>query len=195
MQTTNRAVCVTSVALLLSMSGCNAPDGETQAETTGASEMGALAPGDTVDLDLIEDRVEAALRSDATLGMFRLDADDEHNRIVIEGLVETEAQKARATQVATSTAPGIAIENQVRVDSAKAARRAASRAADEAEDRVENAFDTDATLAPFDLDADDEDGRLVLKGKVQTEAQRKQAEDLARRNAAGVPIMNQIKLR
>lgn len=194
MQTTNRAAWVTGIALVLSMSGCKAPDGQTQAQTTGASEMGAAAPGDTVDLDVVADRVEAALDSDATLGKFRLDADDEDNRIVIEGMVETEMQKARAAEVATFTAPGIAIENQVRVDSVKAARRAANRAADEAEDKVENAFDADPTLGPFDLDADDEDGRLVLSGKVQTDAQRKQAEDLARSLAPGVPLVNQIKV-
>lgn len=192
MQTTNRAAWVTCAALLLMMTGCKATDGETQAETTGASETGAAVPGDTVDLDVVEDRVEAAFDADATLGIFRLDADDEDNRIVIEGMVATDAQKALAAQVASRTAPGIVIENRLRVDSVKATRRAANRAADEAEDKVENAFDADATLGPFDLDADDEDGRLILSGKVQTDAQRKQAEDLARRVAPGVPLMNQI---
>ncbi|MGB3300939.1 MAG: BON domain-containing protein [Phormidesmis sp.] len=64
---------------------------------------------------------------------------------------------------------------------------------DDLEDRVEDAFDADQTLAPFDVDADEEGDSIVLTGLVQTAEQKALAEQIAKQTAPNVPIVNQIR--
>lgn len=187
---TRGATRVLCAATLLAVAACGGNDRQ---ETAAGDVVPGAATG-AVNADRADDAVEAALRADTALAAYRLDADDERGRIVLEGTVATEAQKAHAATVAAGAAAGLAIDNQLQV-SASAARRTAADAADDAEDPVEDAFDAEATLREFDLDADDEDGRLVLKGEVRSAAQRTLAEDVARRAAPNVRIDNQIRVR
>lgn len=187
-----------AAAILLVLAGCGRSDRETGAAAAGVGDTSMAtttgAPAENLDPDRADDQVEDALRADSMLARFQLDADDEGEGIEIEGTVATEAQKARAAEIVAGAAPGISLNNQVRVD-AGARREAADDAADEAEDRVEEAFDADTTLEALDLDADDEDGRLVLEGTVRTAAQRTQAEAVAKEAAGGVRLENRIKVK
>ena len=71
---------------------------------------------------------------------------------------------------------------------------AATPSADDAEDRVERALDADPALQAFGLDADDDDGRIVLKGSVSTAELQAQAAQIAAREAAGLTIDNRIRV-
>lgn len=64
--------------------------------------------------------------------------------------------------------------------------------ADDAAEKVENAIENDATLKPFDLDADDEGNTIVIKGRVQNESQKALAENIAKQTAPGFTIVNRI---
>ncbi len=66
--------------------------------------------------------------------------------------------------------------------------------ADRVDDRVEVALSTDSTLRGFGLDADEDDGRIVLKGAVRTEAQKAAAAQVATGVASGVSIDNRIRV-
>jgi osmotically-inducible protein OsmY len=66
--------------------------------------------------------------------------------------------------------------------------------ADRIDDRVEVALSTDSTLRGFGLDADEDDGRVVLKGAVRTEAQKQAAAQVATSVASGVAIDNRIRV-
>lgn len=66
--------------------------------------------------------------------------------------------------------------------------------ADRVDDRVEVALSTDANLRGFGLDADEDDGRVVLKGAVRTEEQRAAAAQVAQGVASGVTIDNRIRV-
>lgn len=70
----------------------------------------------------------------------------------------------------------------------------AHAAVEEAEDRVKEAFEADTTLLALDLEVDDENGRLVLRGTVRTAARRRQAEAVAARGVLGIRIDNQIRV-
>lgn len=188
---------VLGATLLVLAIGCGSNGGETNSGGEVAGQSSAVTPAtqsSASDLDAAEERVERALRADSALRAFRLDADDERGGLVIEGVVATDAQKSRAARIAAEVASGVAVDNQVRVDAAASSRSTASDAADEAENKVEDALDADAALGTFDLDVDDENGQLVLKGTVQTAAQRAQAEDIAKRVAPGIRIDNRIKV-
>jgi osmotically-inducible protein OsmY len=184
----------TATALLLVLAGCGRDDREAGAPGAGIGDTSAAAAdaGATpMDPDQAEDRIEEALRADSGLAAFRLDADDENGGIELEGGVATDAQKTRAAEIAASMAPGLAVDNQIRVD-ASARREAADDAADEAEERVEDAFDADAAFD--DLDVDDEDGRLVLEGKVPSAAERTRAEGMAKGAAGSVRLESRIEV-
>ena len=66
--------------------------------------------------------------------------------------------------------------------------------ADARDDVVERALDADAGLQAYGLDADDDDGRIVLKGRVRTAAERDLAGQVAAREAAGVTVDNRIRV-
>lgn len=66
--------------------------------------------------------------------------------------------------------------------------------ADDAAERVEDALENDATLRPFDLDADDEGNAIAIEGTVRDDAQRALAEDIAKRTAPGFTIINRINV-
>jgi osmotically-inducible protein OsmY len=188
---------ILGATMLVVAIGCGSNGGETSSGGDVASQTPAATPAvpaSPSDLDAAEERVERALRADSTLRPFRLDADDERGALVLEGVVATEAQKSRATRIAADSASGISVDNQVRVDAAVASGTKASDAADEAEDKVEDALDADAALRAFDLDVDDENGQLVLKGTVSTASQRTQAENIVKRVAPGIRIDNRIKV-
>jgi osmotically-inducible protein OsmY len=66
--------------------------------------------------------------------------------------------------------------------------------ADRIDDRVEVALSTDTTLRGFGLDADEDDGKVVLKGAVRTEEQKSHAAMVAGGVAAGVTVDNRIRV-
>ena len=79
-------------------------------------------------------------------------------------------------------------------DSAAGTTMQPAASADARDDIVERALDADAGLQAFALDADDDDGRIVLKGRVQSAAQRDLAGQIATREAAGVTVDNRIRV-
>jgi osmotically-inducible protein OsmY len=63
---------------------------------------------------------------------------------------------------------------------------------DDAADRVDDALDNDANLRVFDLDVDDENDVIVLKGQVQNQSQKDLAQTIATQAAPGFSIVNRI---
>ena len=66
--------------------------------------------------------------------------------------------------------------------------------AGDVDDRVERALDTDSTLGAFSIDADKEDDKIELKGRVPTQALKDAATAVATREAGGLVVDNQIKI-
>jgi osmotically-inducible protein OsmY len=184
-------------ATLLSLSAaCGGGGADRASDSAAATDTAAPAAsaGATPSADAQDDRVERALDADATLQAFGLDADDEDGRIVLKGVVGTAEQKALAAQIATREAAGVAIDDRIRVDAAAARTGARPTDVDEVEDRVEDALEADSALRELDIDVDEEDGTLVLDGTVRTAAQRASAEEIARRVAGGVTVVNRLRV-
>jgi osmotically-inducible protein OsmY len=95
--------------------------------------------------------------------------------------------------VATGVAAGIAIDNRIRVDAnARMSNNAVD--VDDVEEQVEKAFDDDATLKPLNLDVDEDNGQIVLEGTVRTADQKTMAEQVAKRIAGTVTVVNKVKV-
>jgi osmotically-inducible protein OsmY len=153
---------------------------------------GTVVPQTQVSADDLDDRVEDALDADSTLRPFRLDVDDDDNKIVVEGAVRSDEQKTLAEQIAGAAAAGLTIENRITV-SADAPMRE-TRSLDDVEDRVEDALEADSALASFDLDVDDQHNGLTIDGTVRTADQKARAEDIAKRTAPGVTVVNRVRV-
>ncbi len=175
--------------LALSLAACGNDEPAVADPTLADTPVGTVpAPG--MDADDAADRVDDALAADPALGPLPLDADDSDGRIELTGATVDNQQRDAAEALARSTAPGFTIVNEIRVDPT----RANDAAADDAADRIEDAFDDDLALDPLNLDVDEEDGQVVLKGTA-TAAQREQAEARAREFAGEIPIINRINVR
>ncbi|MEG4351934.1 BON domain-containing protein [Microcoleus sp. LAD1_D3] len=116
--------------------------------------------------------------------------------VAILGLAACNPPNNSQTTVPSTSAPTTTTENTtVPTASAPAtttAQTAPNQDLDDIADRVEDALDSDRTLKPFDLDADDRDNSIVLTGRVQTAEQKALAEQIARQTAPNISFNNQI---
>jgi hyperosmotically inducible periplasmic protein len=113
---------------LLGLTACNEPNNPQVTNPTVSSSPSTITqspatttpvtPGtqtnQNIDIDDLAGRVEDTLDNDQTLRPFDLDADDEGNSIVLTGLVQNEAQKTRAEELARQIAPNTTIDNRIR---------------------------------------------------------------------------------
>jgi osmotically-inducible protein OsmY len=190
--TTRAASSLAAIALIFTAAAC-AGDADRAADTAAGTLGSTAAATAAPDADRVDDRVEVALSTDATLQPFGLDADEDDGRVVLKGAVRTEDQRALAAQVATRVASGVAIDNRIRVDgNAKMSDNPVD--VDDVEEQVEKAFDDDATLKPFNIDVDEDNGQIVLEGTVRTADQKAMAEQIAKRIAGTVTVVNKIKV-
>ena len=188
-------LCVVALPLVIvACSGGKDAASDSVAAAAGVTDSAAGMSQPAATADARDDVVERALDADAGLQAYGLDADDDDGRIVLKGRVRTASERDLAGQVATREAAGVAIDNRIRVDASVAA--AASRPADvdDIEEQVEDALEADSTMRALDLDVDEENGQLVLEGKVKTAAQRTLAEGLVKRVAGTVPVVNRVKV-
>lgn len=204
---------VLSAVVVLGLAGCN--QGNTTAGSGNAPTNDTTAPSSTapvsststnvsqnstpLDADKAEDAIEKALEADTKLKAFDLDADEINGGIVLKGTVQTAQDRTLAEEIAKRTAPGISINNQIRVAATNSTRPSqtgkAPANADEAENLVSNAFEANATLNPLDIEADEANGKgILLKGTVQTAEQKTLAENIAKQVAPGFSINNQIRI-
>jgi osmotically-inducible protein OsmY len=199
MSSTRRAAgSVAAIALIFTVAACADDTADTTDTSAAAGAVGTTsgvaATPSTPSAESADDRVEVALSTDANLRGFGLDADESSGRIVLKGAVRTEEQKSQAAQVAASVAPGVTIDNRIRVEATARMRTSDPIDVDALEEQVENALEDDATLRPFDLEVDEDDGQIVITGNVQTAAHKTLADEIAKRLAGTVTVVNRIRV-
>jgi len=115
--------------------------------------------------------------------------------VAILGLGACNPPNTSQTTVPSTSAPTVTENTTAPTPAAPAtttAQTPQNQDIDDIADRVEDALDSDATLKPFDLDADDRANAIVLTGRVQTAEQKALAEQIARQVAPNVSINNEI---
>jgi osmotically-inducible protein OsmY len=188
-------LCVVALPLaLVACSGGKDATSDSVAASAGVTDSAAGMSQPAATADARDDVVERALDADAGLQAYGLDADDDDGRIVLKGRVRTAAERDLAGRVATREAAGVTVDNRIRVDSSVAASASRPVDVDDIEDQVEDALEADSTMKALDLDVDEENGQLVLEGKVKTAQQRTLAEGLVKRHAGTVTVVNRVKV-
>ena len=188
-------LCVVALPLVLvACSGGKDATSDSVAAAAGVTDSAAGMTQPAATADARDDVVERALDADAGLQGYGLDADDDDGRIVLKGRVRTAAERDLAGQVATREAAGVTVDNRIRVDAAAAGAASRPVDVDDIEEQVEDALEADSVMRALDLDVDEENGQLVLEGKVKTAAQRTLAEGLVKRIAGTVAVVNRVKV-
>jgi hypothetical protein len=116
--------------------------------------------------------------------------------VAILGLGACTSPNTSQTTVPSTSTPTTATENTTAPTASSPTTTTAqtphNEDIDDIADRVEEALDSDGTLKQFDLDADDRDNSIVLRGRVQTAEQKALAEQIARQTAPNISINNEI---
>lgn len=142
-------------------------------------------------------KVDTAMTQN-NLGVVKVSQDQDKGVITLTGDVESEDQKAEATNVAAQAAPGYAISNElgVRPVGQEGQAKAVFSSLDSSiEDNFKASLQAHKNLDDQHISYDAKNGTLVLKGSVKTPAQRDAAQKLAKAVPNVREVINEIQVR
>ena len=145
----------------------------------------------------VKDAVSSALSSN-NLGVVSVSQDREKGVITLTGDVESEDKKKLAESVAKQAAPNYAISNQigVRPPGAESQAKAGDYSLDSGiQDNYKAALKAHKNLDDQSISYSAKNGTLVLKGSVKTQAQRNEANKLARAVPNVKEVVNEIEIK
>ncbi len=119
--------------------------------------------------------------------------------ITLSGIVGSPDRKAQAESLAAQSAPGYTITNNLRVDNAdlEGLEKQANQTAqlDSAiQDHFKATLKNHKELEKRNIQYQAENGTLYLKGSVNTEREKKEAEELARKDPQVQHVVNRIEV-
>lgn len=162
---------------------------------------GAAAPssasdrtvGENFDDKALDAKVHLAFSLNKDLKGTDLSVSSFKRAVTLSGQVDTQAQRTLAVEIAQRVSGVASVTDQIGV---RGALPAASPAADAgaAARTAETAVRGNASLAPYSLTVTAEEGRLVLRGRVKTAAEKDLAA-LVARDAARSPVDSRIEIR
>lgn len=118
-----RLVCLSVITLAfgLGLIACGEP--RTEGERRAEQEKGIKSSGKMSDSDL-EKTIKAKLDNDEGLKAadLKVNANADKNEVTLSGTVQSEAQRAKAVELAKGTQPGLTINDKIDVKPGEAAR-------------------------------------------------------------------------
>jgi len=144
----------------------------------------------------VKDNVEQALKQ-AGLDKINVDEDRDKGVITLKGDVNSDADKARAAEVAQSAATGRVISNEIAVRPA-GAEGEARKIDSNTDDAIENYFKAQVTAHNWDnqhIRYDAKNGVLTLTGDVDTQAQRTEMEKVAAKVPGVQQVVNELEVK
>jgi hyperosmotically inducible protein len=145
----------------------------------------------------VKDAVNSALTS-SNLGVVSVSQDREKGLITLTGDVESQEKKELAESVAKQAASGYAIANQigVRPPGAESQAKAVASSLDSGiEDNYKAALLAHKNLDAQSISYSSTNGSLVLKGTVKTQAQKNEANKLAKAIPNVKEVVNEIEVK
>jgi len=154
--------------------------------------------GENFDDKALEAKVKLAFSLNKSLDGTELSVRAYRREVTVGGVVDTPEQHQLALKVAADTADVIKVSDEIQLRGQAAAPPAAATSPAAAPgDRaraVKQALAANPSLAPYDIQVREEGGRLVLRGRVKTTAEKDLAGLLAR-DAAGAQVDNALEVR
>jgi hyperosmotically inducible protein len=145
----------------------------------------------------VKDTVDTAMTRN-NLGVVKVSQDRDKGVITLSGDVETDDQKSQAETVAAQAAPGYTISDQigVRPIGQEGQAKAVDNSLDNGiEDNYKAALKAHQNLDDQSISYDAKNGTLVLKGSVRTNAQKAEAQKLAKSVPNVKEVVNEIEVK
>jgi hyperosmotically inducible periplasmic protein len=165
---------------------------------------GGRTLGENFDDKALEAKVKLAFSLNKSLDGTDLSVRAYRRDVTVGGVVDTPEQHQLALKVAADTADVVKVSDEIQLRGQPAAAPAAARSPTAAPgdrarsgDRaraVKQALAANPSLAAYDIQVREEGGRLILRGRVKTTAEKDLAGLLAR-DAAGAQVDNALEVR
>jgi hyperosmotically inducible protein len=146
--------------LALALAGCAADDA-----------------GNQIDDALVTGAVKARLAADPEVNSFEIDVNTEDGVVRLRGLVETEAERDEAEELARSTEGARRVINEIQLGDPTLGETVSDAMITT---RVLAEVTADVGINPLEIDVHTQEGVVTLSGHVETEEKRIQAERVAR---------------
>lgn len=157
----------------------------------GCSSFPQKAKEERVDDAAITSKIRTSLANDPTLHLFRINVDTHQGLVTLSGVLPTEERKRRAGELAAGVIGVRGVENLLEVGGA--------RSTDRFEDAVITSKITSKLIQnplthalPIDVEA--KKGKVVLTGRVQSENEKREAEQIARNTVGVISVENQLEV-
>lgn len=139
----------------------------------------------------ITSRIRTKLSNDPTLHLFRINVDTHQGLVTLSGALPTEDRKRRAGELAAEVLGVRGVENLLEVGR--------TRRADRFEDAVITSKITSKLIQnplthALPIDVASEKGKVILTGRVQSEDEKRAAEQIARNTVGVVSVENQLEV-
>jgi hyperosmotically inducible protein len=141
---------------------------------------------------LITSKIEAKLAADPGTNNFEIDVDTLNGKVRLRGMVETEAERREAEQLARNTEGVRSVDNQLRLGDLSGAENASDAWL---VTKVESQLAADPEVRALDIDVDAVDGQVILSGVVPEAQARDEAERIARATEGVRSVRNEIRVR
>jgi osmotically-inducible protein OsmY len=159
---------------------------------------GGRTLGENFDDKALEAKVKLAFSLNKSLDGTDLSVRAYRREVTVGGVVDTPEQHQLALKVAADTADVVKVSDEIQLRGQPAAPPAAATSPSAAPgDRaraVKRALAANPSLAAYDIQVREEGGRLILRGRVKTTAEKDLAGLLAR-DAAGAQVDNALEVR
>jgi hyperosmotically inducible protein len=139
----------------------------------------------------ITTKVKSKLANDPALNLFRIDVDTRQGVVTLAGNVPTEDRKRRAADLTASTEGVSLVENLLQVGSKKKTQMFEDAVITS---KITSGLIRNPSTHALTIDVETTRGQVVLTGQVQSEAEKKEAEQIARGTNGVVSVENQLKV-
>lgn len=139
----------------------------------------------------ITTKVKAKLTGDPEINPFNVDVDTDEGVVRLSGAVDDWATYEEAEDLARNTRGVKYVENDLKVGE----RSLGDRVSDATiSSKVKAKLTSDPEVNPFNINVDTEDGVVTLMGRVDTEADKEEAEKLAWDTQGVAAVHNRLKV-
>ncbi len=139
-----------------------------------------------IDDSVITSKIEAKLGADPQVSGFNVGVDTMGGVVRLSGTVKTEEARQEAEKLARDTRGVVRVENDIEVGERTLGERLSDAGITT---KIKAKLTADPEINPFNIDVDTNEGVVTLSGMVASEANKREAEDLAR-NTRGVREVN-----
>lgn len=136
-------------------------------------------------------RVKTRLANDSALNLFKIDVDTRLGVVTLAGNVPAEGRKRRAGDLASSVDGVKMVENLLQIGSKKKPQLFEDAVITS---KITSGLIQNPATHALTIDVETTKGRVVLTGQVQSEAEKREAEQIARSTTGVVSVENQLKV-